>query len=159
MPESQQNTMKIMAMVMLPLSLLCTAWIPSGIQLYFMLTGGFHFAQTWAFYQPWFRRLVGLAPLAQPGAAAAPAAPIGSWQAPRILNTTAETVTAPAAAEAKKSIFTDGFGAAKTKLAEMSASTEEKATVKNAKEYEEKRALEQKEGLMARRRMKRTRQN
>ncbi|KAK3685254.1 60Kd inner membrane protein-domain-containing protein [Podospora appendiculata] len=159
MAPAQQKTMRIMGMVMLPLSLLFTAYIPSGAQLYFLIAGVGHTLQLFLFYSPWFRKLVGLGPLSAATTASAPT-PNNTWQAPRVINTTAR-VADNEPAKAQSNIITSTMGpvvdAAKEKLANYNNRGQKEKTFKAAQEYEAKRALEEKEKMAARREMKQVR--
>ncbi|KAK3370564.1 outer membrane protein TOM13-domain-containing protein [Podospora didyma] len=134
MALEQQKTMKIVAMVILPISIVFTCNLPAGIQFYFLVTGALQCLQSSLFYMPRFRRLVGLPPIHK---TIAPARIAGAYQAPR--------------AGGVSSTFKGGMDAAKEKFANYTAKNEKKLEVKKAKEYEDRRALEEKEKFMARR--------
>ncbi|KAK3328159.1 60Kd inner membrane protein-domain-containing protein [Cercophora scortea] len=154
MAPAQQKTMKIMGVVMLPLSLLFTAYIPAGAQLYFLIAGVGHTLQLMLFYAPWFRKLAGLAPLSTESTGSA-LRPNNTWQAPRVINTTAR-VAEPA--KAQSNIISSTMGpmveAAKEKLANYNNRDQKEKEVTAAREYEAKRALEEKEKLAMRREIK-----
>lgn len=70
--------MKTMTTVFVPLGLLFTAWLPAGLQFYFVTAGATGFVQTSLMFNPRFRGLVGLSPL--PAPIDPPAQPPGSGQ-------------------------------------------------------------------------------
>ncbi len=152
MAPDQAKMIKSMGMVMVPLSIVATVSLPSGVQVYFLISSLLQWLQTKLFYIPAFRKWTGLPPLKLGGDVdTGPKAPVGSWQAPRVLNTTAR----PATQEGNKGgIFSSMKGALETtteKASQMQKKSDAKAAVRKAAEYEEKRALEEKERLIARR--------
>ncbi|KAK0635994.1 60Kd inner membrane protein-domain-containing protein [Bombardia bombarda] len=155
MAPAQQQTMKIVSMVMLPVSLMFTIYIPAGIQLYFFTTGALHTFQNWVFYQNWFRRIAGLPPLVTPGSRSGGGGggARAQYQAPRVIDVKAKVVPE----EPKKSLLSTvggGMAAAKDKFTSYQERSTKEKSFKEAKAYEEKRALEEKEKLVARREMR-----
>ncbi|KAK4450184.1 mitochondrial inner membrane protein OXA1 [Podospora aff. communis PSN243] len=151
---TQQKTMKSLSFVIVPVGVLATLWVPSGLQFYFLLTASLQWLQSAAFYNHTLRRILGLPPLYIGGVAPeGPKPRPGTWQAPRTLDTTA-TVTE---AKEEDSLFTtlkDGLGVAKEKLSEYGEKSNKREAVRSAKELDEKRALQEKEEFIARRERK-----
>lgn len=152
MAPAQVNTMRTFSYVIVPVSVLATLWVPSGIQFYFLCTATLQWLQSSAFYNPTMRRLLGLAEL-HPGGVNpnAPQPQPGSWQAPRILDATARPVEVekktenPAAAG-----ILDTFKAAKGKISEYNEKSAKKTERRDSSEYEEKRAMQDDEEYLAR---------
>jgi YidC/Oxa1 family membrane protein insertase len=150
MAPQQQQTMKTMALVIMPISTAVGLFLPSGLTLYFLLSSFLHTFQTFLMHQHWFRRMVGLPPLTGPEQAGALA-----WQAPRIVDMTAPRVTPlrPTAAPASESVYASlqsTIANAKEKLNQRSDNDAADRARKAARQYEEKRALEEKEKTLAR---------
>lgn len=161
MPPAQQKTMKLLGLVLMPLSLIFTIKLSAATQLYFLVTASLHTLQSALFYQPWFRNMMGLGPV--PTVGIAPIAEVANvWQAPRgtVIDTKATTVT-PAADSSYFSTISESISSAKksvtSTISERGDSSERKNAAAKAKEYEEKRALEEKEKLIARREYKQMR--
>jgi len=161
MPPAQQKTMKLMGLVLMPLSLIFTIKLSAATQLYFLVTASLHTLQSAIFYQPWFRNMMGLG--AVPTAGTAPVAQVNNvWQAPRgtVIDTKAKTVPT-ATDESYFSTIKESISSAKTSvtstISERGESSEKKNAAAKAREYEEKRALEEKEKLIARREYKQMR--
>jgi YidC/Oxa1 family membrane protein insertase len=150
MAPQQRNTVKTMALVVMPISTAVGLFLPSGLTLYFLLSSMMHTLQTYLMHQHWFRRLVGLPPLVAPEQAGGMA-----WQAPRVVDMSAPRVTPirPRAAPASESIFgslQSSIASAKEKLNERSDRDALERAHKAARQYEEKRALEEKEKTIMR---------
>lgn len=62
----QQQMMKMMTMVLVPVGALFTSWLPAGLQFYFITAGATGLVQTTLLFNPSFRRLIGLQPLPLP---------------------------------------------------------------------------------------------
>lgn len=62
-------------MVLMPVGLLFTSFMPAGLQFYFVATGATSLAQTALTFNPTFRRLAGMSPLPTPQELAAKAPP------------------------------------------------------------------------------------
>ncbi len=142
--------MKLFSLAVVPISTIVTLFMPAGLPLYFFYSSLLHFVQSWFTHQPWFRRLIGLRPLAMPGLSDAVL-----WQAPRVVDPNAPRVTSArrAAAPASETMYDSlksTFSDAKEKLNERADKGEAERTHKAAREYEEKRALEEKEKTLAR---------
>lgn len=149
MAPQQQQTMKTMALVIMPISTAVGLFLPSGLTLYFLLSSFLHTFQTFLMHQHWFRRMVGLQPLAGPQQTGI------AWQAPRIVDMTAPRVTPirPIASPASESVYASlqsTISSAKEKLNQRYDNDAAQRAQKAARQYEEKRALEEKEKILAR---------
>ena len=147
--------MKMMSLVIMPISTAVALFLPSGLTWYFFLSAFLHTTQAWFLHQQWFRRLVGLKPLNMPSAPGAV-----EWQAPRVVDISAPRVaTSPqAAAPAAESIMgsiRSTLADAREKLNERSDKGDIERSHKAAREYDEKRALEEQERMVARLQQKR----
>ncbi|VBB75890.1 OXA1 Inner membrane protein mitochondrial precursor encoded by the oxa1 gene [Podospora comata] len=152
MASSQQGTMKIMTMVAAPITLGVSIFLPAGLQLYFAISTFLQFGQQWLTYQNWFRKMIGLRPVVFGGHHRTPIG--GAYQAPRTLDTKGTVVPQ------KETLFESlksTKAAAQQKLEQWQDNSTSKATFAKAQEYEAKRALEEKERLLARRNRKRAR--
>ncbi len=69
--------MGLMGIVMVPISILVTVWLPASVQLFILLSGSLQYLQTWALHQNWLRERLGLVPLVPTGQAPVSA---GKWQ-------------------------------------------------------------------------------
>ncbi|KAK4118780.1 TOM13-domain-containing protein [Parathielavia appendiculata] len=150
MAPQQQKIMKIMSLVVMPISTAVSLFFPAGLTWYFFVTSLLHTAQTWFLHQPWFRRLARLKPLSIDLGPTG-----GSWQAPRVVDISAPRVTPIQRAATPRSESIVGsikstLADAKEKLNERSDKASLERTHKAAREYEEKRALEEKERILAR---------
>ncbi|KAK4096426.1 TOM13-domain-containing protein [Parathielavia hyrcaniae] len=150
MAPQQQKIMKIMSLVVMPISTAVSIFFPAGLTWYFFVTSLLHTAQSWLLHQGWFRRFVGLKQLSVDFGPTG-----GSWQAPRIVDISAPRVTPihRAAAPGSESIvgsIKSTLADAKDKLNERSDKASVERAHKAAREYEEKRALEDKERILAR---------
>lgn len=150
MAAQQQKMLRVMSLVIVPVSTVVALFLPSGLTLYFLLSAVLHTVQTWFIHQSWFRRMIGLKPLTKP-------VETGdiSWQAPRVIDTSAVRVAGghQAPAPTRETLF----GSLKTTIADAKEKLNERAdkgaaerSAKAAREYDEKRALEEKEKLVAR---------
>lgn len=150
MAPQQQKVLKTMSIVMLPLSTICSMFLPAGIQLYFFVTSALHYLQTFLMYTGWFRRMVGLRPLVKTVESAGPV----SWQPPRVMDANAPRVkTAQAAVPKSETMFEtirSTINMAKEKMEDYSDRNDSDRARKAARDYEEKRALEEKEKYLAR---------
>ncbi|KAK3326038.1 outer membrane protein TOM13-domain-containing protein [Apodospora peruviana] len=155
MAASQQNVMRILGVVMVPLSLIFTVKISAAAQLFFLVTAFFHTMQTHLFYSNWFRLFMGFGPLPPKGGAKPAAAPHYTWQAPKTIDAKAnvEPVEDSYFSALKDSVMT-AKDKVKATVEKRGKSMTEKDSVKEAKAYEERRALEEKEKLIARREIK-----
>lgn len=154
MAPQQAKIMSIAAIVMTPLSLFVTVYFPAGLQWFFLVTGVLQYLQTWVFYQPWLRRWANLPELVVKNVT--PTAPQTSpfsakgakWQSPRTITTTA------APAKDDNSIMSNLRGGLQSVRDKLDTSTKTKKNtmrLKEAQEYEERRALEEEEKYHARR--------
>ncbi|KAK0652731.1 60Kd inner membrane protein-domain-containing protein [Cercophora newfieldiana] len=156
MAPSQVATVRSFAFVIVPVGVLATLWVPSGIQFYFVCTALLQWLQSAAFYNHSFRRLMGLPPLHLGGVDPnAPKPQPGTWQAPKTLETSARPV------EIKKEEPAGGFAnikdtlsTAKEKLSEYNEKSSRRSARQSADELEEKRALQEEEEYLARRERK-----
>ncbi|KAK0739474.1 60Kd inner membrane protein-domain-containing protein [Apiosordaria backusii] len=153
MAKAQQGTMKIITLVAFPITLGVGIFMPAGLQLYFAASTLLQFSQQWLTYQNWFRKIIGLKPVVFGGH---PITPLGgAYQAPRILDVKGTV------AEPKKETFFESLKSTKEVAMEKLNNYQSKSTVKStlakAQDYEEKRALEEKERMLARRQSRRER--
>lgn len=157
MAVQQQKTLKIMSVVVMPISLVVSLFFPAGVNFYFVLAGATQWLQQWLTYQPWFRRMVGLTPLAKATAATGDM----TWLAPRIVDMSAPRVgdaarpAAPAVSENMYQSLKSTLDDAKEKFNERSDRSTKERAYKAARDYDEKRALEEKEKIVARLQQKR----
>ncbi|KAL2176490.1 60Kd inner membrane protein-domain-containing protein [Thermothelomyces heterothallicus CBS 202.75] len=153
MAAQQQKMMKIMSLVVMPISTVVALFLPSGLTWYFFLSSLLHTIQAYFMHQPWFRRLVGLRPLTAPGP---PSRPTAAWQAPRVLDARAPRIAAaqhatpPPAPETMFASLKSTLADAKEKLNERANKDSAERSLRAAREYEERRALEEKEKIVAR---------
>ncbi|KAL2268970.1 hypothetical protein VTJ83DRAFT_3816 [Remersonia thermophila] len=153
MAEQQQKMVRMMSLIVIPLSTVVAVFLPSGITWYFLVSAVLHTIQTWLMHQAWFRRLTGLRRLEVP---APKGAVEGTWQAPRVLNASAPRVgqavySAPRpASESMFDSLKKSLNDAKKAMNERADRTEAERARKAAQEYEQKRSLEEKEQLLAR---------
>ncbi|KAK4149767.1 60Kd inner membrane protein-domain-containing protein [Chaetomidium leptoderma] len=150
MAAQQQRTMKIMSVVIMPMSTVVALFLPSGLTFYFFLSSLMHTVQTFFLHQPWFRRMVGLRQLSLP-----PAPGEMAWQAPRVVDMSAPRVTpiqtvATPGAETMYGSLKATIADAKEKLNERVDRGAVERSLKAGREYDERRALEEKEKLVAR---------
>ncbi|SPQ21445.1 3c189008-5d38-41cc-9fda-86b2cbdd8014 [Thermothielavioides terrestris] len=156
MAQEQQKMLRIMSLVMLPLSVVVPLFLPAGATLFFFVSAVLHFVQQWTFHQPWFRRLVGLKPLVKTGGTGEM-----SWQAPRVVDLSAPRVAgaprpvAPSGSQTMYQSLKSTLDDAKQKFNERADRSALERAQKAAREYEEKRALEEKEKILARLQQKR----
>ncbi|KAK3951761.1 60Kd inner membrane protein-domain-containing protein [Pseudoneurospora amorphoporcata] len=161
MAPQQARMMKSMGIVMVPISILATAWLPAALQWYFLVSAIGQYFQASIFHLPAFRRWVGLPDLV-PGGMRGPspfakaAAPSGAIQyvAPRTINTTAT----PADSGSILGDIKDSSSFVKEKLENWKKKNEKTNFSSRAKEYEERRALEEHEAFIARLEMKKQKQ-
>ncbi|KAK4034232.1 60Kd inner membrane protein-domain-containing protein [Parachaetomium inaequale] len=156
MAAEQQKMMKMMSVVLMPITTGVALFMPAGLTIYFVISSFLHTAQQYLMHQPWFRRWVGLKPLTMP-----PAPGSMAWQAPRVVDASAPRVTQLQAGAAPRSetmfeSIRSTYADAKEKLNARADSGVTERAMKAAREYEEKRALEEKERILARLHEKRT---
>ncbi|KAM7187250.1 mitochondrial inner membrane protein OXA1 [Rhypophila sp. PSN 637] len=151
MGAAQQKTIKLMGMVLLPLSLIFTINLSAATQLYFFLSAALHALQSMLFYQPWFRAIFALGPVPTPGSGPAGQPNTVTYQPPRVIDTTVTPVKDDSYSATISSSFKSAKETVSTTFKERTSSADKKAAALRAKEYEEKRALEEKEKLIARR--------
>ncbi|KAH6850555.1 60Kd inner membrane protein-domain-containing protein [Chaetomium sp. MPI-CAGE-AT-0009] len=150
MAQQQQKMMGTMALVVMPISTAVGLFLPSGITFYFLLSSALHTLQTYLMHQHWFRRMVGLRPLVAPEQSGAMA-----WQAPRVVDMSAPRVTpsrsvVPPVSNGVFGTLQSTIADAKQKLNERSDKDAAERAHKAARQYEEKRALEEKEKTIMR---------
>ncbi|KAI0401992.1 hypothetical protein F4802DRAFT_578046 [Xylaria palmicola] len=131
----QQTMMKGMMYIMPPLMFLGTAWLPAALQWFFLVLSIGSVAQTQATLMPSVRRWAELPPLPSPEVAAAQAV---EYQGPTKRG------------GGFRDTLEQGVTAASKSLKEATGTTDEKARWKRAQEYEEQRALEEKEKTLRR---------
>ena len=62
----QQQAMKMMAMVFVPVGFIFTSFLPASVQFYFCIAGASGLVQTGLIFNPTFRRIIGLTALPPP---------------------------------------------------------------------------------------------
>ncbi|KAK4141218.1 outer membrane protein TOM13-domain-containing protein [Dichotomopilus funicola] len=153
MAPQQQKISRIMSLIIMPISTGVALFFPAGTTWFFFLSSLLHGTQTYVLHQGWFRRMVGLPPLSAPSSA-----PRVAWHAPRVLNVAAPRVkgsqtakSAPAAGSQSiyQSLMTSINDAKGMTNARMDKNAGERSA-KAAKEYQDRRALEEKERLVSR---------
>ncbi|KAH6626626.1 outer membrane protein TOM13-domain-containing protein [Chaetomium sp. MPI-SDFR-AT-0129] len=153
MAPQQQKISRIMSLVIMPISTGVALFFPAGTTWFFFLSSLLHGTQTYVLHQGWFRRMVGLPPLSAPSSA-----PRVAWHAPRVLNVAAPRVkgsqtakSAPAAGSQSiyQSLMTS-INDAKGMTNERMDKNAGERSAKAAKEYQDRRALEEKERLVSR---------
>jgi YidC/Oxa1 family membrane protein insertase len=147
MPEASGKMMKAIALVMTPMTLYFTLNFPAGLQLFFLVVGGLQSFQSWVFFQPWFRRMVGLPPVERNPTKPAPGRM--SYQPARTIGTTATTVS-QGAVGGKIAEVKEGIKAVQDKVDQYTKKQENKKAVSSVKEYEEKRRNEEQARYYAR---------
>jgi membrane protein insertase Oxa1/YidC/SpoIIIJ len=149
MPPAQGKMMKGIAVVMAPLTLYFTLAFPAGLQLFFLVTGGLQSFQSWVFFQPWFRRAVGLPLLDRNPTKPATSRFAPTYEAARTVNTTATPVN-DGIVSGKLADVKDGLKAVQNRVDQYQQKQESKKAVSNIKEYEEKRRAEEQARYYAR---------
>ncbi|KAI8625592.1 hypothetical protein F5Y19DRAFT_264145 [Xylariaceae sp. FL1651] len=130
----QETMMKAMIYIMPPLMFLGTAWLPAGLQWFFLVLSLGSVAQTQATITPVIRRWAQLPPLPDADNVSTNATiKTHSYQAPT-----------PASSGLGSSLR-DGMTAASKTLKEATGTTEDKTRWKKAQDYEEKRAEEERQ--------------
>jgi len=146
--------MRLMAFILMPISVIFTVYLPSALQFYFLLTGALQYLQSAAFYNPKIRTFLGLGPLERLtfGSSKKDATPTTKmlWESPRTIDTTAQAVGATSSNETMFSAVKSTLQSAREKMNSMADKKDEKLAGQKAREYEERRALEDKERLLAR---------
>ncbi|KAJ2968854.1 hypothetical protein NUW58_g10127 [Xylaria curta] len=122
---AQQAMMKGMTYVLPPVLFLGTAWLPAGLQWFFLTLSTGSVVQTFATLNPAVRRWAGL-----------PTLPDRSHLAPQGI-----VYQSPSKPGIRDSLQ-EGMAAASKSLKEVTGATDEKARWKKAQDYEEHRALE-----------------
>jgi len=146
MAPQQQQTMRAMGIVLVPISALATIFLPAGLQLFFLISGGLQYLQAKIFYDPVLRRWMGLGKLHLGGEPVAPTA--SNYQAPRTMDTTATEV--PPKDDGMLDSFKGSFTAAKEKLRDYQLNQELKTSGKKKMDYGEKAELEQQARVLER---------
>lgn len=124
--EMTENIQKGMKYVLPPAMFLCTAWLPAGIQWFFLVFSAGAVAQTSVTLQPGVRRWAGLPPLPSKGQAPFPSTGSGSI-----------VVQNPRGSVPKNT--------KNTGVSSIFAPNKQKEEWVKAQEYEERRATEEKE--------------
>jgi YidC/Oxa1 family membrane protein insertase len=148
MPAASGKMMKAMALVMTPMTLYFTLSFPAGLQLFFLVTGGLQSFQSWVFFQPWFRRMVGLPPMDRNPTKPGPSRL--SYQAARTISTTSRPVKEDGIVGGKVAEVKEGFRAVQEKVDQYQKKQENKKALSSVKEYEEKRRMEEQARYYAR---------
>ncbi|KAI1735218.1 hypothetical protein F4680DRAFT_435839 [Xylaria scruposa] len=134
---AQETIMKGMTYIMPPLMFLGTAWLPAGLQWFFLCLSMSTVVQTQATLNPAVRAWADLPTLPDRNAAA-PATQGGAIQ-----------YQGPTKRSFRNSLE-DGMSAASKSLKDATGATDEKARWKKAKEYEDQRAEEERQKAMRR---------
>ncbi|EGO60972.1 mitochondrial export translocase Oxa1 [Neurospora tetrasperma FGSC 2508] len=161
MAPQQARMMKSMGLVLVPVSIFATAWLPAALQWYFLVSAIGQYFQASIFHLPAFRRWVGLPELVPGGMrgpspfakAAAPSSTI-QYVAPRTMDTTATPVDSGSILGDIK----DSSNFVKEKLEDWKKKNDNTNIHSRAKEYEERRALEEHEAYLARLELKKQKQ-
>ncbi|KAK3403378.1 60Kd inner membrane protein-domain-containing protein [Sordaria brevicollis] len=160
MAPQQARMMTTMGIFLVPISIFATAWLPSALQWYFLVSAIGQYFQASVFHFPAFRRWVGLpelvkggmrgpSPFARPGAI--------QYSAPRTIDTTATPAT-PADSGSILGDIQESKKFVAEKLADWRKKNESSGIATRAKEYEERRALEEHEAYLARLELKKQKQ-
>ena len=139
MAPQQQQTMRAMGVVLVPLSALATIFLPAGLQLFFLVSGGLQYLQAKIFYYGPTRRWLGLGEMQLGGAPEASRQ--ASYEAPRIIDTTATDVTKTDSGVMGS--FKDSFSAAREKVRDYQQNQERKMSGQKKADYTEKARLEE----------------
>ncbi|KAI1480331.1 60Kd inner membrane protein-domain-containing protein [Daldinia eschscholtzii] len=131
---TREKITKIMMYALPPAVFLGTAWLPAGIQWFFLALSAGSAIQTTATLNPAIRRIAGLPPLHGIRPIASPAAITPTWQAP---TSPSQRAAADTKAATQKGLGESAMG--------MLGVDKEKEEWKKAQEYEERRAAEEKE--------------
>ncbi|KAI1469613.1 60Kd inner membrane protein-domain-containing protein [Daldinia caldariorum] len=131
---ARESITKMMMYILPPAVFLGTAWLPAGIQWFFLTLSAGSAIQTTATLNPAIRRAAGLPPLHAMRPISTPAAITPTWQAP--------TSPSQRAATDKMDTAKKGLGAS---AMSMLGVDKEKEQWKKAQLYEERRAAEEKE--------------
>lgn len=139
-----KNISQGMKYILPPMLFLCTAWLPAGIQWFFLVLSAGSVVQTTATLNPGIRRWAGLPPL--PSANSGPAAHMTTptWQAPTSSNQRSASSSTSSTSNTSSS---DGSGtkSVKDSAKSMFGVDKQKEEWKKAQAYEERRAAEEKE--------------
>ncbi len=180
----QRQVMKLMQWVITPISLIITLKMNAGITFFIFVGSVLQWLQSTLWRQPWLRRWAGLPPMTRydgpsgfaggastssSTSASAPltrVAPGSTWQAPRIITTTARVSSSSGSSSSSSSssssttvgesnnpitMVKEGYSSVMDKARERQASAGKKAAYSKAQEYEAKRALEEDENYLRRR--------
>ncbi|KAI0509020.1 hypothetical protein F5B22DRAFT_376519 [Xylaria bambusicola] len=139
-PTSMQHSMmQGMKYILPPLMFVGTAWLPAGLQWFFLWVSAGTVIQGQATLNPTLRRWVGLDPLLNtnnaPAVRGASTFPPGAGI----------QYQSPSTRSSLKSGFRDGIASATKSFKEATGATEERQKWQKADEYEDKRALEEKQ--------------
>lgn len=153
MAPQQQKMSRMMSLIIMPISTGVSLFFPAGTTWFFFLSSLLHSTQTYVLHQNWFRRVVGLPPLSAPGSTPGPA-----WQAPRVLDVGAPRVQGSQTAKSAPAAGSQSiYQSVMTSIKDAKGMTNERIdknagerSAKAAREYQERRALEEKERLVSR---------
>ncbi|KAK5656782.1 hypothetical protein OQA88_4330 [Cercophora sp. LCS_1] len=148
MAPDQAKTMKVMSVVLLPVTGVVTMFMPAGLQFYFVVSSLLQWLQSAAFYNPTFRGWMGLGPLTPPRPVLPqdqrPMSAAARWQGPRVIETTAKPVS-----ESPLETLKSTFEAAKQKVSDYQEKSDKRTTKTKTEDYEEKKRLEEEEHILA----------
>lgn len=166
MAPEQAQMMKMLQIVITPISILVTIKMAAGLTVFFFLSSVLQMIQTLLWHQPWLRTWKGLPPLETliqtPSAKGTTStafrlSPGSTWQAPRATydreaaaaREAAEAAAAsgPSTVDVVKKSWNKMMGAAKNKQ----GAAKDKQKLQDAETYEKKRAMEEEEALYRRR--------
>ncbi|KAI0376726.1 60Kd inner membrane protein-domain-containing protein [Hypomontagnella monticulosa] len=133
-----QNLAQGMKYILPPMMFLCTAWLPAGIQFFFLTLSAGSVVQTTATLNPAIRHWAGLPPLPSRTSIPATYTTSPSWQAPTSPNKGSVHGSANGSTG-------NGTGSIRASAKSMLGVTKEKEDWKKAQAYEERRAAEEKE--------------
>lgn len=172
MAPEQAQLMKMMQIVITPVSVIVTVKMSAGLTLFFFLSSVLQMLQTWLWHQPWLRTWKSLPPLhtlVQTAAAAKPPAsattlrlsPTSTWQAPRAISTVAAAGSGsgsgssdagtPAGPPSTVDVVKKGWNKMMGTAKDKQGASKDKQTLQKALDYEKKRAVEEEESLYRRR--------
>lgn len=157
MAPQQARMMTSLGLFLVPVSIFATAWLPAALQWYFFVSAIGQYFQASIFHLPAFRRWVGLPELVRGGMRGpSPFAKPGfvQYAAPRTIDTTAT----PADSGSILGDIKDSKNFVKEKLEDWKRKNENTNMSSRAKEYEERRTLEEHEAYLARLELKKQKQ-
>ncbi|KAI0198434.1 hypothetical protein F4808DRAFT_258089 [Astrocystis sublimbata] len=146
---AQEAVQKGMVYIMPPLMFVGTAWMPAALQWFFLTVSVSALAQSSMTLLPSVRRYFNLPPLPNRSLAGTRLSPRGTSMGGLKYQSPTKAATAAAAPKKTRSSlvasFNQGLSAAGKSFREATGATEEKARFNKAKDYEQRRAKEEKE--------------